>query len=351
MKRAALAFALLVPAALVPGWRTVRASLPAAPRAAGAAAAAQAPAATRPTGVPVTPDVAVAVAPDTVRVGDIFRAAVRVDLPPGYRAEFPDSLVLGDAVEQAGRRGGRDETLPDGTRRITVVYPLSAWRPGAVALPAVPVRLTGPDGERTVEARLPGLTVRSILPADTTGLHPRGPKDVLGASRTRWPLLVALLVGAVAVGGMLYWRRRGRDLPLPVAPPIPPRERALSALDRARASGLLEAGRFKPFYSLVTAAVRLYLEALNADWGTELTTTELIERAGRGMRPEDVAALERLLGSADLVKFARRRPTPEEALSDWEAARAWVLAFDAPAAPGASGASGAGAGAPGEVVA
>ncbi len=275
----------------------------------------------------VAQEVGATVAPDTVRVGDVFRAAVRVVLPPGYRAEFPDSLPLAGDVEQAGRRRETADELPDGGRRITVVYPLSAWRPGPVALPAVSVRLAGPGGERTVEAALPELTVRSILPSEAAGVLPRGLKDVLGASRTLWPLVLALLVGIVAVGGVLYWRRRGREAPLPAVPPIPPRELALAALDRARELGLVEAGRYKAFYSLVTEALRAYLAALDDGWGAELTTTELLGRVERVMLPEVRAGLARLLRSADLVKFARRRPTPAEAIAAWEAARAWVLAY------------------------
>lgn len=323
MRSVALAVSVSLLAAVPPG------------RVVAADASRSAPAATRQSPSSAQePAVAAAIAPDTVRVGDVFRAALRVDLPPGYRVEFPDSLAVGEPIEPAGRPRESAETLPDGRRRVTAVYPLSAWRPGAATLPTVAVRLVGPDGERTVEARLPRLMVRSVLPPDTTGLRPRGLKDVLGASRTWWPLFMALLVGAVAVGGLVYWwRRAARPVPVPIGPPIPPRERALAALDRARASGLVEAGRYKPFYSLVTAAVRLYLDEVNRDWGAELTTTELVERAERGMDPEAAAALARLLASADLVKFARRRPTPEEAFEDWAAARAWVQAHGAPPEP------------------
>ncbi|MFS8637460.1 MAG: hypothetical protein FWJ74_05195 [Gemmatimonadota bacterium] len=282
---------------------------------------------------PTAPTVRTAVAPDTVLVGDVFRVAIRVELPPGYRATFPDSLPVSDPLEAAGRRAERVETLPDGGRRITAVYSMTAWRPGAVELPPASIRLSGPDGERVVEARLPGVSIRSVLPEDTAGIQPRDLKDVLGGNRTWWPLLLALLVGAVAVGGLVYWRRRGREAPLPVYAAIPPRERALAALDRARNSGLVEAGKFKTFYSLVTGAVRLYLEETDRSLGAELTTTELMERAERTMSPDVARTLGRLLASADLVKFARRRPSPEDALADWEAARGFVLTFGREEAP------------------
>ena len=137
----------------------------------------------------------------------------------------------------------------------------------------------------------------------------------------------------MAAAGLVYWRRRGREAPIAAYAAIPPRERALAALDRARNSGLVEAGRFKPFYSLVTAAVRLYLEETDRALGAELTTTELMERAERAMEPEDAESLGRLLASADLVKFARRRPSAEDALADWEIARGFVLRYGKEEAP------------------
>lgn len=272
--------------------------------------------------------VATAVAPDTVYVGDVVRAAVRVELPPGHRAIFPDSLPLAGDVEAAGRVESWTDTLQDGTERLTMSYPVSAWRPGAVALPAVPIRIVGPEGETSLEARLPGFVVRSILPADAEKIEPRGLKDVLGANRTWWPLLLALLVGSVAAaGGVWYWRTRRGAKPLPVVPPIPPRERALAELDRARTMGLLEAGEFKAFYSIVTGAVRGFLESVEPDLGAEWTTTELLEKADRRLDSDSLERLGQLLRAADLVKFARREPRREDALGDWELARTWVLAF------------------------
>ncbi len=271
------------------------------------------------------------VSPDSVLVGDVFRAAIRVELPPGHRAIFPDTIPVPEDVEQAGRREEFVEERDDGSRRLTVVYPMSAWRPGPVELPAVPVRLEGPDGERTLEAQVPGLVVHSVLPPDSAELDPRGLKDVLGASRTWWPLLLALLLGGVAAaGGVWYWRRRGGETPIPIVPPIPPRERALAELERARRLGLLEAGELKAFYSIVTGAVRGYLAALNTAWGAELTTTELLERTDRTLQPESAHALAALLHAGDYVKFAKGRRTHVEAEADWEAARAWVLAHGRP---------------------
>ncbi|HEX7051651.1 MAG TPA: hypothetical protein VF188_15710 [Longimicrobiales bacterium] len=277
--------------------------------------------------------VAAALSADTVLVGDVFRAAIRVELPPGFRAVFPDSIEVTGDVENAGRRIDTAEELPDGGRRVTAVYPLSAWRPGPFELPAVPVRIEGPDGADVRRVEFRELIVRSVLPSDTAGVAPRPPKDVLGGTRVLWPFLLALLAAGVAGAGLVHVYRRRRPAPVPAEAELAPRERALAALDHARTLGLVEAGEFKTFYSLVTAAVRSYVEALDPAWGADLTSTELLDRTRERMGDAHRGELASLLERADLVKFARRRPSAAEAVAVWQAARGWVMAFDLPPTP------------------
>ena len=77
-----------------------------------------------------------AVIPQSITVGDVFHAAVRLELPPGATLGAPDTRALPEHVELAGRREVRVDTA-DGARRVTLIYPLSAWRPGEYALQPV----------------------------------------------------------------------------------------------------------------------------------------------------------------------------------------------------------------------
>ena len=272
-------------------------------------------------------DVRVALTADTVTVGDMFSAALRVVVPDGYSVEFPDSLGLGPELEIAGRQHETSAVVPGGTE-VTMVYPMTAWRPGEHVLPALTVRLVGPDGIRDASVPLGVVNVRSVLPPDTAGVQPRPPRDVLGAERLLWPWVVAALLALlVATGLIAWWRWRSRAGSREPVSAMTPRDRALAALDRARALGLLEAGEFKTFYSMTSEAVRHFLASSDPAWGVDRTTSELVAILSESFDADDLVRVREALIRADLVKFARHRPEMGEALAEWQAIRDWVERF------------------------
>lgn len=286
-----------------------------------------------------------ALEPDTVTVGGHFRVAVRVEVPPGMRILFPDTLDVPDQVEAAATRVMQSDTAASGVETLTAVYTLAAWKPGTIELPPAQIQLLTEAGPETIAAPVPAVTVRSVLPADTAGIEPMPLKDVLGPDRALLPLLLALLLGLALLGlGIWAWRRRkpASDA-FDAAPGIPPRERALGQLDRLLASGLLERGDLRSFYFSMTAIVRAYVGSLSRDWGTELTTAELhshmLSRFGMHDAPaaraaadlaSQAARLDALLQYADLVKFARHGGAAANARRDCDSLRHWIEDFDWP---------------------
>lgn len=269
-----------------------------------------------------------AIVPDSITVGAMAHAAVRVEVPAGVRVEFPDSLLLPPDGEGAGLPDVRSDSTATGTA-LTAAYPITAWRPGTLRIEPVAVRLITESGVDTLMVGFPEVTVVSVLPADTAGIEPKPVRDVLGAERVWWPLLVALLVAlALAALALLYWRRRrARSGALEdfIPPGTPPREAALALLDRVRTLRLIENGEIRRAYILMAAALRHYLAALDPAWGPDLTTTELaVLLRRRQVRAEP--ALE-VLARSDLVKFARARVAEGRAHEDLAAARAWVSEF------------------------
>lgn len=292
-----------------------------------------------PSPVPSRVQVATGAAPDTVTVGDPFQALVRVVAATGSRVEFPPLPTGANALEL--RDSLRVVTGSDPAAGVLAIYPLVAWRTGSLAVPPLPVRVTLPDGTAEVyrvTLRLPW--VRSVLPPEPAEVEPRGAKDVLDAERASawWALLLALALLLVTLAAYVLWRRRAAEA-APLSPPLSPRAQALATLDRARALRPTDAGEWKPFFSLLSGALRAYLAALSPHWSEDLTTRELLRalendrRAGAQLR-----TLHSVLNLADRVKFARYNPHAEEAEEAWIAARQWIESFEPtershPAAP------------------
>jgi|GEM_PF-1292833 len=268
---------------------------------------------------------------DTVTVGDRFAAVVTAWFPPGAWLEM-EAPADSDRVQLI--TPPKTSVIDSAGGRLRVDLRMVAWRAGIPDSLPVRARMGMPDGtSRAIETviRLPH--VRSVLPADTTRHVPRGPKDVWGPSRpwTALAILAAILVLLLLLA-VLAWvlirRRRRRRL---AGPYRTPREAALAMLEEARTSGLAEAGEWKAFYSLVSAALRRYAMATHTRWSTDLTTRELLEemRADR-VDEAHLAPLAHLLRVADLAKFARGARTLDDARRDLDAARRWVESFGRP---------------------
>ena len=272
-----------------------------------------------------------AVVPGTITVGDVFHAAVRMALPEGARLAVPDTLELVADVEQAGMREIRVDTT-NGAREATVLYPLAAWRPGTYELPPASLRLIDGQRDTTMSVAFPAFEVTSVLPADTAGIEPKPAKDVLGANRLWWPLLLALLIAALIATALYIWwkRRRGADVPVVFTPAVPPLEVALAELAALRREGLIERGELREFYERLTVTLRHFAAAVEPRWSVDLTTSELAPRLRAEAGLQDALELTRILGEADMVKFARAQAVRDGAARDLDSARAWVERIGAP---------------------
>ena len=130
------------------------------------------------------------------------------------------------------------------------------------------------------------------------------------------PYLVALAV--LVLFGFAYWyyrrlKKRREASYAPPKPDIPPWRVALAALHTIEDQRLWQQGRIKEFYSEATEVIRRFLEDQYNLLALESTSDELM---GQLKRVPEAQSLQKefraFFTTADLVKFAKYLPTPEE---------------------------------------
>lgn len=124
-------------------------------------------------------------------------------------------------------------------------------------------------------------------------------------------VLLALLVWLVATH--LYRFMRKRETNISVMPKIPPHIVANKALVELHNRKLWQNGKYKLYYTELTAILRVYI---SERWGIsamEYTTDEIIEALSDITLPRDSRfKLVALLRTADMVKFAKAEPDADE---------------------------------------
>ena len=124
-------------------------------------------------------------------------------------------------------------------------------------------------------------------------------------------VLLSLIIWLVA--SQLYKYMRKRENAERVLPKIPPHIVANKALVELNHRKLWQNGKYKLYYTELTAILRVYI---SERWGIsamEYTTPEIIEALSEIDMPRDSRfALVALLRTADIVKFAKAEPEAEE---------------------------------------
>ncbi|MBE2197304.1 MAG: hypothetical protein IAE79_01760 [Anaerolinea sp.] len=254
--------------------------------------------------------------PPQLTVGDVVTLTVTAVHPTGARVLWPAWGETWGDLEIRGQRPSSTITHDDGTEATTQTLFATLWTPGDYLTPPLTVTVSLADGEvAAVTADPIPLTVLSVLTADDLTLRDIKPQASL-ESPPRWPwLLGGLLTAALlAAAGYWAWRRWPRQ-PQATAVPLPaldnrlPHEIALDELARIAALNLPAQSRFKEQYTLVSDALRRYLEAAFALPALDRTTAEIRHEIRHApMPPEAQTQLLVLLADADLVKFAQVTP-------------------------------------------
>jgi hypothetical protein len=194
---------------------------------------------------------------------------------------------------------------------------ITGFDSGLFKVPAFVFAVVPASGEAyTVQSDSFQLLVETV-PVDTTqAFKPiKGVIEVKGSWRDYiWLILGALVFIALAVFITLYFVKNKKIVaPKPTGPQETLQERTLRLLAELNAKQLWQKKQVKEYYVQLTDIVRSYIEARFQTPVLELTTDELLYKAQhhRELQPYH-SLLAGILYTADLAKFAKAEPLPQE---------------------------------------
>jgi len=279
-------------------------------------------AATQPDPAPQKPaaqpfSVRVKVDKSQVTLGEPFVATVRIEHPALDVYALPEPL----GVDPLALRGAPSVSRGTQDDRAETVFelPLVDLKSLDPKLPALRLRVDGPEGPREIEAPETAIRLRSLVAEehapDAEHAH-HGPKPPV-------PVMVRSYLWAVILGGaaalvaavlaIREQRRRRARRPVPSAPPPTPEEEAMARLVALKQRRPWDRGLGRAAVFELSEIVRAYLGRRLQFDALDLTTEELL-RELRARRPIalDFAEVSEDLAWQDLVKFAKAEPTARE---------------------------------------
>ena len=129
-----------------------------------------------------------------------------------------------------------------------------------------------------------------------------------------WIWLLAVIAIAAIAFAVFYFFRRNK-ITAPAVPPLLPWEEAHRRLEELRKQGLIQSGKYEAYYTALSGIVRRYIEDRFHIKAPEMTTEEFIAslKHSNVLKDEQKNILRSFLTAADMVKFAKHDPTPQDA--------------------------------------
>lgn len=164
----------------------------------------------------------------------------------------------------------------------------------------------------------------------------KGIQDAIDPMKVPWTLkeiaqwVLPILALVLIIAGIIWYIiRRKQNKPLFEFEKIlePPHETALRQLRELRDEKLWQNGRLKDYYTRLTDVLRIYMEARFNIMALEQTSDEIIRSLASisDLSEQSTGDLRQLFFTADLVKFAKSHPLPDENDRFFETAERFVI--------------------------
>jgi hypothetical protein len=269
-------------------------------------------------------DVSVTAAFDTtsILIGDQINFSVTVEQPSGIKLAVPvfrDTLAKSLEILSGPHK---DTSKIQGNRlRITDRYLVTSFDSGYYRVRPVYAELNDNSGLKRFFSDYSILEVHRVrlTPPDTSAkiFDIKGPYRAPLTLGEILPWILVVLLAAAITWMVLRLVKLNRKTTGKKTVPViiePAHVIAFRELEKLREEQLWQKGETKRYYTRLTEIVRQYLENRFNVYSMEMTTSETLHALVRTgfKRDEHYNRLKSVLTAADLVKFAKYKPDPDE---------------------------------------
>ncbi|MFC0876419.1 hypothetical protein ACE01N_07475 [Saccharicrinis sp. FJH2] len=257
----------------------------------------------------------------TMLIGNQTHLRLDVKQPKNVILNFP---VFGDTLQKGIDILGTTEldttTIDADNILLKKSYLITSFDSGHYMIPPIRINIDQQSGGGYVETNPLALKIFTFNVDTTQAIFDiKGVEDVPYTFREMLPWLVGgvLLIGFVILFIWLFRRIKRKEPVFSLRrekPKLPAHVVALDELEKLKKEKLWQTDRIKEFYTRLTEILRVYIEDRFQIKAMEQTSDEILE-AMKTADLEGDAVLENLrqiLKLADLVKFAKMNPLPDE---------------------------------------
>lgn len=161
----------------------------------------------------------------------------------------------------------------------------------------------------------------------------KGIKDIVGVESS-WKDYIGYIIGGILLALLIavvivYLRKRKQPAPAPIpeGPKEAPNEKAIRLLDELEQQKLWENNNPKEYHTQLVDILRIYMEERFGVNVMELTSDEILHKVALH---KEMTSHRMLLSNifyiADLAKFAKAQPTPQEHMAAMDYAKQFIIA-------------------------
>lgn len=257
---------------------------------------------------------------DSIMIGDQFQYKMGINVPEGFIVAWPQLMdTISKNIEIIDIQN-IDTSYQENTFILNRQFTLTSFDSGYFEIPSYTFKFRHENDTIDFESNTLRHYIQVFTPVVDTSQAFKTIKGPIAEPYTFREALpwIALGLFIIVIIFLIIWfiQKRKKNKPLFTAKPkpeLPPHVIAFQMFEELRLAKVWQSGRVKEYYTQLTDITRDYIERRFLMDAHEMTTDEILEALKeKHINTEVSDKLKSALRLADLVKFAKAKPTPLE---------------------------------------